>query len=182
MLFADKCHNFTSFILTAGAILVAPASSYCAQRHGWGAPGADLAKHAPSGFASAIGRDSVLPLALLVVGIVALIIVAALWAMARRRRTDSGPESECSGDSERDSSAPCDRYRRAMADARTEVVNTAEGVMVRYKGGHPDTVRLLQSYWNEYAEWHAFGSPYPPDSAPTKKKEQARAGDGPGKS
>ena len=151
--------SFMSFMLTAGALLITPAS---------GAGGHAYSQRLGD-FPATMRYDATLPLVLILVGIVALIVAAVLWTANSRRRTGSGSESECSEDPERDSSAPCERYRRAMADTRTEVVNTADGVMVRFTGGHPDIVRLLQDYWNEYGKLHALGSPYPPDPAPARE-------------
>jgi hypothetical protein len=62
------------------------------------------------------------------------------------------------------SSAQCETYRQALEDAKVEATNTADGVTVRITGNTPESVRLIQTFWQECGKYHLLGSGCPCDS------------------
>ena len=63
------------------------------------------------------------------------------------------------------SSAQCETYRQALKDAKVEATNTADGVTVRITGNTPESVKLIQTFWQECGKYHLLGSGCPCDSA-----------------
>ena len=62
------------------------------------------------------------------------------------------------------SAARCETYRQALNDARVEATNTTNGVTVRITGNTPESVKLIQAYWQECGKYHLPGSQCPCDS------------------
>jgi hypothetical protein len=63
------------------------------------------------------------------------------------------------------SASRCETYRQALKDARVEATNTTDGVTVKITGNTPESVKLLQTYWQECGNYHLMGSGCPCDSA-----------------
>ena len=63
------------------------------------------------------------------------------------------------------SATSCDTYRQALKDAKVEATNTADGVTVRITGNTPESVKLIQDFWQECGKHHLLGSGCPCDSS-----------------
>jgi hypothetical protein len=59
----------------------------------------------------------------------------------------------------------CGTYRQVPNDARIEATNTTDGVVIRITGTTPESVRLIQAYWQECGKYHLLGAQCPGDSA-----------------
>jgi len=59
----------------------------------------------------------------------------------------------------------CETYRQALKDAKVEATNTTNGVTVKITGNTPESVKLIQAYWQECGKYHLTGSGCPCDSA-----------------
>jgi len=62
------------------------------------------------------------------------------------------------------SASSCDTYRQALKDAKIEATNTADGVTVKITANTPESVKLLQSFWQECGRYHLLGTGCPCDS------------------
>jgi len=63
------------------------------------------------------------------------------------------------------SAARCETYRQALNDARVEATNTTDGVTIRITGSTPESVKLIQAFWQECGKYHLQGAQCPCDSA-----------------
>jgi len=63
------------------------------------------------------------------------------------------------------SAVRCKTYGQALAGAKVEATNTTDGVTVRITGDNPESVKLIQAFWQECGESHLLGQPCPCDSA-----------------
>ena len=63
------------------------------------------------------------------------------------------------------STTSCDTYRQALKDAKIEATYTTDGVTVKITTNTPESVQLLQSFWQECGRYHLLGTGCPCDSA-----------------
>jgi hypothetical protein len=59
----------------------------------------------------------------------------------------------------------CETYRQTLNDAKVEATNTTDGVTIRITGNTPESVKLIQAFWQECGRYHLLGSGCPCDSA-----------------
>jgi hypothetical protein len=63
------------------------------------------------------------------------------------------------------SAARCKTYGQALANAKVEATSTTDGVTVRITGNTPESVKLIQAFWQECGKSHLLGQPCPCDTA-----------------
>jgi len=63
------------------------------------------------------------------------------------------------------SATRCETYGQVLSNAKVEAINTTDGVTVKITGNTPESVELIQAFWQECGESHLLGQPCPCDSA-----------------
>jgi len=63
------------------------------------------------------------------------------------------------------SATRCETYGQVLSNAKVEAINTTDGVTVKITGNTPESVELIQAFWQECGKSHLMGQPCPCDSA-----------------
>ena len=88
----------------------------------------------------------------LTAGVLLVALVAVAFAVSSQKPTPA-------------SANRCETYGQALKDAKVEATNTTNGITIRITGNTPESVKLIQAYWQECGTYHLMGSGCPCDSA-----------------